>query len=65
MSGRRLTYRTKVRHPQTNGATEKLNQTIKNEFYSEPVLEKEGLVKEPTSCELIVEATQEISTILH
>ena len=26
--------RTKVRHPQTNGATEKLNQTIKNEFYS-------------------------------
>lgn len=25
--------RTKVRHPQTNGATEKLNQTIKNEFY--------------------------------
>ena len=26
--------RTKVRHPQTNGATEKLNQTIKNEFYN-------------------------------
>lgn len=26
--------KTKVRHPQTNGATEKLNQTIKNEFYS-------------------------------
>ena len=26
--------RTKVRHRQTNGATEKLNQTIKNEFYS-------------------------------
>lgn len=25
--------RTKVRHPQTNGAVEKLNQTIKNEFY--------------------------------
>jgi len=25
--------RTKVRHPQTNGCTEKLNQTIKNEFY--------------------------------
>ena len=26
--------RTKVRHPQTNGSTEKLNQTIKNEFYA-------------------------------
>lgn len=26
--------RTKVRHPQTNGATEKLNQTIQNEFYA-------------------------------
>ncbi|MCB0378720.1 MAG: IS481 family transposase [Bdellovibrionales bacterium] len=26
--------RTKVRHPQTNGCTEKLNQTIKNEFYA-------------------------------
>lgn len=25
--------RTKVRHPRTNGATERLNQTIKNEFY--------------------------------
>jgi len=25
--------RTKVRHPQTNGCTEKLNQTILNEFY--------------------------------
>ncbi|MBT7765633.1 MAG: IS481 family transposase [Bdellovibrionales bacterium] len=25
--------RTKARHPQTNGCTEKLNQTIKNEFY--------------------------------
>lgn len=25
--------RTKVRHPQTNGATEKLNQTIQEEFY--------------------------------
>lgn len=26
--------RTKVRHPQTNGAAEKLNQTIQNEFYN-------------------------------
>ncbi len=26
--------RTKVRHPQTNGSTEKLNQTISNEFYA-------------------------------
>ena len=26
--------KTKVRHPQTNGATEKLNQTIQNEFYA-------------------------------
>lgn len=26
--------RTKVRHPQTNGATEKLNQTIQDEFYA-------------------------------
>jgi len=26
--------RTKVRHPQTNGATEKLNQTIQEEFYA-------------------------------
>ena len=26
--------KTKARHPQTNGCTEKLNQTIKNEFYS-------------------------------
>jgi transposase InsO family protein len=26
--------RTKVRYPQTNGATEKLNQTIKNDFFS-------------------------------
>ena len=25
--------RTKVRHPQTNGSTEQLNQTIQNEFY--------------------------------
>ncbi|MZG54477.1 MAG: IS481 family transposase [Nitrospinae bacterium] len=25
--------RTKVRHPQTNGSTERLNQTIQNEFY--------------------------------
>lgn len=26
--------RTKVRHPQNNGSTEKLNQTIKNKFYA-------------------------------
>jgi hypothetical protein len=26
--------RTKVRHPQTNGCTEKLNQTIQDEFYA-------------------------------
>jgi len=26
--------RTKVRHPQTNGSVEKLNQTIQNEFYN-------------------------------
>jgi len=26
--------RTKVRHPQTNGCTEKLNQTIQEEFYA-------------------------------
>ena len=25
--------RTKVRHPQTNGSTERLNQTVQNEFY--------------------------------
>lgn len=25
--------RTKVRHPQTNGAVERLNQTIQHEFY--------------------------------
>ncbi|MZH05657.1 MAG: transposase family protein [Nitrospinae bacterium] len=25
--------RTKARHPQTNGSTERLNQTVQNEFY--------------------------------
>ena len=35
--------RTKIRSPQTNGCTEKLNQTIKNEFY--PVAFRKGLYR--------------------